>query len=82
IAATKWNDLVLEEYKLWKGITRGTNSIYSKRQIARLMTECSNADIVNVHSRFARDSMVESGLDPNRITVTELGVDETIFRPP
>ncbi|MCV4776852.1 hypothetical protein OFM21_29175, partial [Escherichia coli] len=31
IAATKWNDLVLEEYKLWKGITRGTNSIYSKR---------------------------------------------------
>ncbi|MCW5948149.1 MAG: glycosyltransferase family 4 protein [Pyrinomonadaceae bacterium] len=81
VAAGTWMALIDEEYERWKHLTRGTHAIFSARQIERMQNECRRADVVNVQSSFAQQSMFDLGLSREKVTVVPLGVDHQRFSP-
>ena len=54
---------------------------YPPDLVRRFDRECAEADAIFVGSTFARDSFVEEGIDPVRLSVIPYGVDSTLFTP-
>jgi glycosyltransferase involved in cell wall biosynthesis len=48
---------------------------------ARMNRELERADLILVQSIFARDTMVENGLPPEKVFINPMGVDTAVFKP-
>jgi glycosyltransferase involved in cell wall biosynthesis len=48
---------------------------------ARMNRELERADLIIVQSVFARDSMVQNGIPPEKVFINPMGVDVSVFQP-
>ncbi len=69
------NDILESEHRKWHVPFRRDDP----RIIARELSEYRQADHISVGSTFARSSFIESGIEPDKVSVIPYGVDLSAF---
>jgi len=71
--------IMQEEYEKWN--IKPKKRVYTRGK-ERMLQDIEDADLVLTGSDFARGTLVEGGVSPERVRVLPLGVDFKLFAPP
>jgi glycosyltransferase involved in cell wall biosynthesis len=74
-------EMVAQEYQRANQSPAREGVVFSRFAIERVRQEYVQADIINVLSSFAKQTLVQRGLPPEKIMVTPLGIDVDLFHP-
>ena len=74
-------EMVAEEYRRAKQTPAREGVVFSRFALERVSEEYAQADIINVLSSFAKQTLIDRGVTPQKICITPLGIDVSLFRP-
>jgi alpha-maltose-1-phosphate synthase len=74
-------EMVEEEYRRAGQAPAKEGVVFSRFAVERVCEEYAQAEFINVLSSFAKQSLVQRGLPPEKIVVTPLGIDVDLFQP-